>query len=282
MAKYLVVIVLILFSCASKHAAQEGRALVEDRAEYVSNKIYIISTKSPFYDSALKRAVLKFWKSSELLGFVTPSSAKKLKKKKGFSFIETFNNTFVREYSIVPNSTSRSYTYYPMLTIRFFLGGKREMYSSNFDFDYFERVIDSAAYRLPIIIKNCNDLLTGQMPAKKSSEIELLRKKTLILARESFNKVKIRGKLVNAVDEDIFQNYPFKYEIASKEKISRLINEQDGNYLFAFPISNPTEGSLAIVDLEDFRRVCSIEKSWRNKFPVDKKDLTELISKLKE
>jgi hypothetical protein len=290
--RYLIVFLslcILLCSCGNRGIPKSLKAYYADRKnDFFRNQLCIIATNKPEYDSLLKKSVAKYWDSGNNAIFVTPEEAKVRKRKDTtFSFIES--GTFIGS-SVSPANLKTTYVF-SYLSIKFGIGGPRKykyfddniVYEENFNYSFFETTIDSGAYRLPMIVWRAFDKLSERYKnVVASNPIGILKKKTLAVPIHFFEKIPVHGtrKRMFILDKTMFKDYPYKIELVTKEKMAKLIAEQNKDYLFGLP--HDGYGTFNIHDLEDFKLVCKIDSKWVHELPINSSHVAKMLSHLQE
>jgi len=243
--------------------------------EFLKNKLYIVQTESPAFDSALKSTLEQHWDVTEIGGYITRKELIKFKKSREHSFL-------------VP--AIYSWTNGSIVKFRsglFFFRGKKmeQQYAFPAGMAYFGGYagdnLDGSIYRLELMIRSVNNTFKYRNSMDSVREIfkpSLLKKKTL-LVNSMHNK---KGGLFYNFTEGAFKGYPYKIEFANTDRIAEIIKDKDEKYVFAVPIVNDDTRLVHLYDINTGFLLGGFKRKGLAALPVREKDVEELIELINE
>ncbi|MDB5203697.1 MAG: hypothetical protein JWQ27_3106 [Ferruginibacter sp.] len=259
---------LLLCSCFAQ--AQTG-------ADYLRNKLYIVSTRYPYFDSAFKSSMTRLWTVSEIAGYVSPKEAGKLAKSPENSFAQPMLYTW-------SDNTGKGYSR-SAHGIYFYQGKKKEpriglaektVYFGGDAGDNY----DSAVYRLDLMVRGIvNEFKYANVKdsVRAIYNLTLLKKdKILLLNARNFSEKK---KYEN-ITADAFSNYPYKIEVASSQQIAAYIAAKDSRYVFAVPTVNDFSRAVELYDVATGFFIGFFERSGMLALPIRQKDVDHFVEKI--
>ncbi|OQP52798.1 hypothetical protein A4H97_24160 [Niastella yeongjuensis] len=91
----------------------------------------------------------------------------------------------------------------------------------------------------------------------------------------------IEGKRGASIESSVSDAWPWKYELMSSEKVTKLIQEQDSHYLLLIPMVSDIAAKIEVYDLASMRSIIAIEGSaGLKKYWVRNKEIQKLVDKI--
>ena len=241
--------------------------------DFLKNKLYVVQSEDARFDSALKNAVNKIWKLSEIGGFISRKELKEMTKSSNNSFLDPTTRYWEESYN--SNSGRKATGLY------FYQGKPKDpylRYSINvvYCFAYAKDNFDSVSYASEILVKSAiNDFkyYHAKDSIQKKYGLALLKgKKTLLI-----NTKYIYNKKYNLIQKDAFAEYPYKIEYASSEEIEKYIAENNPKYVLAFPVFNDITRQVNMYDLETGFSLGGFQRNGLMGYPIRDKDVEKLV-----
>jgi hypothetical protein len=275
---------LITISFIAAHAQSTREQFEKDKDAFLACNMYVVYTGSPVLDSGLKECFSKYWTVKPIKGFITKEEFKELIHDKGNSFFYTTSYGWN-----VKNPADAHYGRGERSSAAIFAlpGGRKNLnkYILTVDaatlrgFDSFcgERNLDSAVYRLPLIVAELqNDINLKYNPASKAA----FKKEKILL----INKNLMNGQnKYAAIRGDAMAAWPWKYELMPPDQIGQLIRQRDSRYLLLTPVLSDGAAFMVVHDLESMKVVAVYSRTAVMGLPwVRAKDIEKLVEKILE
>ncbi|HYV90538.1 MAG TPA: hypothetical protein VE978_02100 [Chitinophagales bacterium] len=237
--------------------------------------LYVVLTGHNVFDEALRDAISRYWKIKPYL-FIDSSEAKKKLIDPTFCFLKIETKKIIVAYNSDIGGGSTD-TYWGT-NMGIFIGGPGSIeidkgalargytapgcefvlaeapfdaHGLNKNLDGTDKNIEDAIYKLPLMVKGFNDVLSfvktnslkgyGGIFRRKycgqiSANASILKNKTLLVL-DSLNV--ITGKMerlhTTTVTKEIMQKYPYKYRYVTKAELDDLIKQRSKDYCFFDP-----------------------------------------------
>lgn len=205
----------------------------------------VVLDGTPKYNETLKQAVKDHWKITPYQ-FIELSQVNLWLENERFSFMMPVTIEEIRNNDI--STYTKKFNY-----LAVFVGGKKSLKKYNkddliayapFDDDNLEKDKSESIYRLGLMIKAMHDAIQIMQQEKFTGNYEKLEKSLI----EHYNKKSSTlAKKILLVNPDFFTKkfskidfayaYPFKFEVADRNKISQLIKDRDLHYLYLSIVS---------------------------------------------
>lgn len=245
-------ILLLSFFCITlcyTGKAQKRCAYPACWADFIKNKLYIVQTGLPSFDSALKIAITNEWTVSQVGGYISKKEFETLKRLDGKSFLEPAVNSWYipkspsqrEEHSACALSFFEGHTVYPSTYINY---ESIDLLEGNSTESF-----NASIYRLSLIIRGRNNYyLSGDTKRDdaKGNGLSFLKAKTLLI---SDNAVHNSSTKLNLFEENAFANYQYKIALADDDKIRAVIQSKDSNYVLAVRLVNGLGSGLLFLDV---------------------------------
>ena len=244
--------VVLLFACTFllySSFAQKRCAYPACKVDFLKNKLYIVQTGQPLFDSALKEAVTEEWTVSPVGGYITKTVFDAMKRLDGNSFLEPAKyNWYIpkspserEEHGACVLNFFEGHTVYPSAYINYESIDLLEGYPAN--------TFDATIYRLKLIIRGRNNYYknTGAATtAGKTNALSVLKRKILILNEQDFHHA---DSSANLYEPDAFAQYHYKIELAASDKIEKIILSKDSNYVLAVRLVSDLGSGVFLFDV---------------------------------
>ncbi|MCW3093934.1 MAG: hypothetical protein JWP81_5003 [Ferruginibacter sp.] len=241
---------------------------------FLKNKLYIVETEYPLFNSALKEVMTRLWNISEIGGYITRKELKQMIKSKENSFVDP-TVYYWRSNSNMNHDRSSG-------GIFFYHGKPKEPYLFTAEkVSYFGGWVgdnfDSAVYKLELMIRGVMNQFAyaGSMDSiQKKYNLSLLKKEKILLVNSKYFSDNKRDEVIS---KNAFEKYPYGVEIASSARIAEYIKAKDNRYVLAAPIVNDDTRMVQILDVETGLFLGGFQRSGMFALPIRSKDVESLI-----
>lgn len=247
---------------------------------FLINKLYVVQTEYPYFDSCLKVIMRNTWNISEIGGFISRKELKELAKSKDNSFLDPTTHRWEVRSNM---NSSRQFN-----AIFFYQGPRKTPDLKNITtYIYFGGEagdnFDSCVYRLELMIRTVMNEFKNAASmdsVKRIYNLSLLKKKKILLVNTKF--MNHSKKMLDNIAKDAFDNYPFKVEFASSTEIASYIKAKDKRYVLSCPVVNDQTRKVHLYDVETGFFIGSFERSGVFALPIRAKDVDGLVDLINE
>jgi len=272
-----VLVVAICFLPFIGHSQYFYKSINDERTiTFKKNNIYIVYSGNATLDSSLASAFHDYWTVTPIKGYISEKELKTLirDKQNSFIYLRYWYYPINRNYSGVDGG------------MFCFNGGEKNLDKYNVMYDMvandhidvygYEKKLENVAYRCCMMVKNLNDLFAGQdlSPQKKYPW-----KDKILLINEKYFTGKKQWRVIK---EGAFSSYPYKYEIASEEKIQHAVKSKDPKYMLLVTLLSDMSRNYVIYDLASWRIV--MDKIHSGVFPlpmISEKEVNEMVESMR-
>ena len=273
----LIFCITFLYPCFSQKRCEYPAC----RVDFLKNKLYIVQTGKPQFDSALKVAMAEEWTVSSIGGYISKKELEEMKRSNGNSFLEPAKyNWYIpkspserEEHGACVLNFFEGHTVYPSVYINYESIDLLEGYP--------DEQFDAAIYRLKLIIRGRNNYYKNtdaKSSISKKDGMALLKKKILLINERYIHNADTKD---DVYEPGAFDNYHYKVEFAAAAKIEAIIKAKDYEYVLGVRLANDLGSGMFMFDVETGIALGSVDtKGWQGAIRV--RDVEMLEKKINE